>query len=199
MHREGVLFPTFLEGLGIIPGVKVDKGLTPIPGTNDEKATQGLDGLAERLEMYREQGVRFVKWRAVLQIGNHRPTGLGVDINAHSLARYAAISQRAGLVPIVEPEILITGPHDIETCERVSQWAIGRVFDELAHHGVILEGMILKPSMVTSGDGHPDQADIKTVAKATLRTFKRSVPAARVLFSSPGDRAPSLPRLILMP
>ncbi len=187
--RKGILFPKFLAGRGIIPGIKVDKGLTPIPGTSDEKATQGLDGLAERMEKYRELGAGFAKWRGVLEIGNHQPTRLGVDINAHALARYAAISQRAGLVPIVEPEILITGPHDIETCERVSQWVLGRVFSELAHHRVILEGMILKPSMVTSGDGHPDQADIETVAKATIRTFKQSVPAAvpGIVFLSGGQ------------
>jgi fructose-bisphosphate aldolase class I len=167
-----------LSNRGIIPGIKVDKGLADIPGTKEEKSTQGLDGLGSRLETYREQGARFAKWRAVIHIGNHKPSRLAVDINAHSLARYAAFSQAAGLVPIVEPEILMTGNHDIETCERVSEFVLSRVFSELAHHRILLEGMVLKPSMVTSGDTCPDPSGISAVARATLDIFKRVVPAA---------------------
>lgn len=175
---RGIPFAEVLSNRGIIPGIKVDKGLADIPGTQEEKATQGLDGLGSRLETYREQGARFAKWRAVIHIGYHRPTRLAVDINAHGLARYAALSQAAGLVPIVEPEILMTGDHKIETCERVSEWVLNRVFSELIDHRVLLEGMVLKPSMVTSGDTCPDPAGISAVARATLEVFKRAVPAA---------------------
>ena len=175
---DGTPFPKILEDRGIIPGIKVDKGLAPIPGTREEKATQGLDGLGDRLSAYAGQGARFAKWRAVIQIGNHQPTRLAVDVNAHGLARYAAISQAAGLVPIVEPEILMNGGHDIDACGRVSEWVLERVFSELARHRVLLEGMILKPSMVTAGDACPDQAGIDAVAEATVAVFKRAVPAA---------------------
>lgn len=175
---KGTPFPDLLKSRGIIPGIKVDKGLAPIPGTKEEKATQGLDGLAGRLAGYREQGARFAKWRAVINIGNHRPSRLAVDINAHGLARYAALCQDAGLVPIVEPEILMNGSHDIDACERVSQWVLERVFSELIFQRIFLEGMILKPSMVTAGDTCPDQAGIESVADATVRVFRRVVPAA---------------------
>ncbi|HCY86258.1 MAG TPA: fructose-bisphosphate aldolase class I [Desulfobacteraceae bacterium] len=175
---DGTPFPDLLTSRGIIPGIKVDKGLAPIPGTREEKATQGLDGLAKRLAVYREAGAAFAKWRAVITIGNHKPTQLAVDVNAHGLARYAALCQAAGLVPIVEPEILMNGSHDIDTCERVSEWVLRRVFEELAHHKVLLEGMVLKPSMVTSGDTCPEQADVETVAATTVAVFKRVVPAA---------------------
>lgn len=187
--QEGEPFPKHLADKGIIPGIKVDKGLTGVPGTKDEKVTQGLDGLAQRLAEYREMGAGFTKWRAVIQIGNHQPSRLCVDVNAHTLARFAAISQHAGLVPIVEPEILINGTHDIQTCERISEWTLKQVFSELTHHGVILEGMILKPSMVTSGDKNPKQADLETVARSTIRCFKRSVPAAvpGIVFLSGGQ------------
>jgi fructose-bisphosphate aldolase class I len=175
---SGQPFPELLRERGIIPGIKVDKGLSAIPGTRDEKATQGLDSLGERLEGFEKQGAGFAKWRAVINIGNHQPTRLAVDINAHALARYAALCQAAGLVPIVEPEILMTGSHDIDTCERVSEWVLRTVFSELAAHRVFLEGMILKPSMVTAGDACPEQAAVDTVARATLDVFKRVVPAA---------------------
>jgi fructose-bisphosphate aldolase class I len=174
----GKPFPALLSDRGIIPGIKVDMGLTNIPGTQEEKATRGLDGLETRLEEYRQLGARFAKWRAVISIGDHKPTPLCVKINAHSLARYAAICQEQGLVPIVEPEVLINGGHDLDRCERVMEQTLRKVFSELARHGVSLEGMILKPSMVTSGIDNPKQADIATVAKATIRCFKRCVPAA---------------------
>lgn len=186
---DGTPFPKLLADRGIIPGIKVDKGLTPIPGTDGEKATQGLDGLAGRLAEYRELGAGFAKWRAVLSIGGHRPSRLCADIAAHGLARYAAMSQDAGLVPIVEPEILINGDHDIDRAERVSEWVLARVFRELTAHGVLLEGMLLKPSMVTSGDAHPDPAGVEQVARTTVDVFKRSVPAAvpGIVFLSGGQ------------
>ena len=189
--ETGTGFATLLSERDIIPGIKVDKGLTAIPGTSGEKATRGLDGLSQRLEEYRELGAGFAKWRAVIRIGDHQPSQLSVDINAHSLARYAAISQRAGLVPIVEPEVLMNGSHDLATCERVSQWTLERVFSELIRHRVMLEGMILKPSMVTSGDTCPDQADVRTVAESTIKIFKRCVPAAvpGITFLSGGQSA----------
>ena len=175
---KGNPFPDVLKERGIIPGIKVDMGLAAIPGTRDEKATQGLDGLGDRLARYHTMGARFAKWRAVVHIGGHQPSQLAVDINAHGLARYAALSQAAGLVPIVEPEILMNGNHDIDTCARISEWVLEKVFSELCHHRVLLEGMILKPSMVTSGDTCPDQADVETVARTTVKIFRRSVPAA---------------------
>lgn len=190
---DGTPFPKLLNDKGIIPGIKVDKGLTIIPGTDDEKATQGLDGLAERLGEYRELGAGFAKWRAVIEIGNHKPSSLCVDINVHALARYAAISQQAGIVPIVEPEILINGTHDIQTSERITEFTLGRLFSELIRQRVFLEGMILKPSMVTAGDKSPEQADLETVAKSTIKFFKRSVPAAvpGIVFLS-GGQSPEL-------
>ncbi len=175
---SGKPFPKLLEERGIIPGIKVDLGLTTIPGTQEEKATKGLDGLEKRLEEYRQLGARFTKWRAVISIGNHKPSSLCLKINAHSLARYAAICQDLDLVPIVEPEVLINGDHDLARCETVIEETLKQVFRELARHRVLLEGMILKPSMVTSGIDNPNQADIKTVAEATIRCFKRAVPAA---------------------
>lgn len=175
---DGTPFVNMLTDKGILPGIKVDKGVTPIPGTRDEKVTQGLDGLAQRLEEYRELGARFAKWRAVIQIGDHQPSQLAVALNAHALARYAALCQDKGLVPIVEPEILINGDHSLAVCERVAQRTLDKVFSELVFQGVHLEGMILKPSMVTPGDTCPEQVDADTVAQATIRIFKRCVPAS---------------------
>jgi fructose-bisphosphate aldolase class I len=171
-------FPRLLSDRGIIPGIKVDMGLTTIPGTHEEKATRGLDGLETRLKEYRQLGARFAKWRAVVSIGDHKPSSLCLKINAHSLARYAAICQDFDLVPIVEPEVLINGDHDLARCETVIEETLRQVFRELARHRVFLEGMILKPSMVTSGIDNPEQAGIDTVAEATIRCFKRAVPAA---------------------
>lgn len=174
----GKPFPALLSDRGIIPGIKVDLGLTTIPGTQEEKATKGLDGLETRLEEYKQLGARFAKWRSVISIAHTQPTPLCLSINAHSLARYAAICQEQGLVPIVEPEVLINGSHDLARCERVMEQTLSMVFSELVRHGVLLEGMILKPSMVTSGIDNPNQADIDAVAEATVRCFKRTVPAA---------------------
>jgi len=175
---DGIPFCKLLSEKGILPGIKVDKGLTPIPGTRDEKVTQGLDGLAERLEEYHDMGARFAKWRGVIQIGNHQPSDLGIKLNAHALARYAALSQSKGLVPIVEPEVLINGDHTLETCEWVMERTLKKVFNELAKQKVFFEGMILKPSMVTPGDTCPEKVSEDDVALSTVKIFKRSVPAA---------------------
>lgn len=175
---EGKPFPQLLADRGIIPGIKVDLGLTTIPGTQEEQATRGLDGLETRLADYRQLGAQFAKWRAVISIATHKPTPLCLEINAHSLARYAALCQEHDLVPIVEPEVLINGAHDLAHCERAMEKTLRQVFTELVRHGVLLEGMILKPSMVTSGIDNPDQADVDSVARATIRCFKRTVPAA---------------------
>ncbi len=175
---NGTTFSKILSDKGIIPGIKVDKGLTTIPNTLGEKMTQGLDGLSEHLEEYRELGARFAKWRAVIQIGNHQPSQLSLALNAHSLARYAAICQSKGLVPIIEPEIFINGSHTLDRCERVAQCTLDRFFEELTLQRVFLEGMILKPSMVTPGDICPEQVDPKIVAQSIIKIFKRNVPAA---------------------
>lgn len=186
---DNVSFARLLEERGIIPGIKVDKGLTILPGTDNETATQGIDGLDARLHEYRKLGAGFAKWRAVIAIGDHKPTPLAMDVNAHLLARYAAMCQRAGIVPIVEPEVLMNGSHDIERCERVIEATHKALFAALYQHKVFLEGTILKPSMVTSGDTCPDQAGVEEVAEATIRCLKRSVPAAvpGIVFLSGGQ------------
>jgi len=176
--KDGTAFPKLLQNKGIIPGIKVDRGVVPLPGTDDEKDTQGLDDLGKRLEKYKEIGAQFAKWRAVINIGDGIPTKLCIDANAHSLARYAAITQAAGLVPIVEPEVLMDGDHDIHRCEEVTLNTLQHVFHQLYHHNVRLEGMLLKPNMVISGLKCPTQADADEVAEATIRCFKRVLPPA---------------------
>ena len=178
VDSSGTPFPQLLDGRGIIPGIKVDLGLTDIPGTHGEKATRGLDGLEDRLAEYRTLGAKFAKWRAVIQIGPHQPSSLAVSINAHSLARYAAITQEKGLVPIVEPEILMTGDHTLDACERVAKHTLEHVFAQLSKHRVTLEAMILKPSMITPGDKCPEQVNVEAVARSTIKIFKQTVPAA---------------------
>ncbi len=186
---DNVPFVRILKERGIIPGIKVDMGLTIIPGTDNETATQGIDGLDARLHEYRKLGARFAKWRAVIAIGDHKPTPLAIDINAHLLARYAALCQRSGIVPIVEPEVLMDGGHDIDRCERTIEATLKALFTALDHHRVFLEGIILKPSMVTSGEACSDPAGVEAVAAATLRCFRRSVPAAvpGIVFLSGGQ------------
>jgi fructose-bisphosphate aldolase class I len=176
--KDGTPFPVLLKNNGILSGIKVDKGLIKIAGNTEEKATQGLDGLGERVSEYFQLGAEFAKWRAVITIGNSIPTSKCIEINAHLLARYAAICQEAGLVPIVEPEILMNGSHDIKRCEEVSDITLHTVFSELFKQGVFLEGMILKPSMVISGISCPVHASSEEIAEATVRCFKRTVPAA---------------------
>ena len=185
----GTLFPKLLAEHGIIPGIKVDTGTSDMALHPGEKVTQGLDGLRERLAEYRSMGAQFTKWRAVISIAAGMPTEACVSANAHDLARYAALAQEAGLVPIVEPEVLMDGDHDQEQCEVVTAHVLGTVFRELGHQGILLEGMLLKPSMVISGKACVRQAGVEEVAEATLRTLRRTVPAAvpGIVFLSGGQ------------
>jgi fructose-bisphosphate aldolase class I len=175
---DGRPFPALLASAGMIPGIKVDAGAKPFAYHVNEKVTEGLDGLRGRLDEYRELGARFTKWRAVITIGEEIPSRACIEVNAHALARYAALSQEADLVPIVEPEVLMDGPHDIARCEEVSNLAFHTVFHHLFEQGVHLEGMILKPNMVVSGTTCPEQAGVDEVARATVRCLERTVPAA---------------------
>jgi len=175
---QGVTFPDALKNLGILPGIKVDKGLINLANTVDEQITQGLDGLPERLADYKAKGACFAKWRAVYAISNNTPSDLAIATNAEVLARYAAICQSQGIVPIVEPEVLIDGSHTMERCEEVSEPVLRAVFAALNRHKVKLEYIVLKPSMVISGKTCPQKANVKAVAEATLRTLLRTVPAA---------------------
>lgn len=175
---DGTPFPEVLRRQGIIPGIKVDKGAKPMAHFPGEKITEGLDGLRDRFAEYFELGARFSKWRAVLLIGPGIPTTACVSSNAEALARFATLSQEAGLVPIVEPEVLRDGDHDIKRCEEVTEDVLRKVFRALAAHRVVLEQMLLKPNMVTAGEGSPRQASPEEVAEATLRCLRRTVPAA---------------------
>ncbi|MCH8999168.1 MAG: fructose-bisphosphate aldolase class I, partial [Proteobacteria bacterium] len=166
------------QDAGISPGIKVDKGAKPLAGHPGETVTEGLDGLRERLEEYAELGARFTKWRAVYRIGEVIPSPACITTNAHALGRFAALSQEAGLVPIVEPEVLMDGDHDIDDCAEVTEEALRTVFAELAVQEVLLEGMLLKPNMVLSGKDCPEQAGVEEVAVRTLRCLRRTVPAA---------------------
>jgi len=176
--KEGVSFPDFLSDLGVIPGIKVDAGAKHLSGTDDEKVTEGLDGLDDRLKKYYSLGARFAKWRAVITIGDSEPSGTCISANAHALARYASHCQKNGIVPIVEPEILMDGTHSIEDSFFVSEEVLHTVFYELYGQNVELEGMVLKPNMVLSGYNCPDQASVEQVAELTVTLFKRSVPSA---------------------
>ena len=175
---DGTPLPEVLVKHGVMPGIKVDKGTTPLTGAPGDLITQGLDGLGERLRAYKAKGARFAKWREVYGITDANPTPLGVAANAEVLARYAAICQAAGIVPIVEPEVLIDGDHTIERCYEVSDAVLHAVFEALHRHRVLLEGMVLKPSMVLPGKDHPPKASPEQVAEATLRILRRNVPAA---------------------
>lgn len=187
----GVPFAEYLKKLGIVPGIKVDKGTKPLAGSSNEKITEGLDGLRERLQEYQSLGARFAKWRAVIAIGAGLPTDYCLRANAQALARYAALCQEVGLVPIVEPEVLMDGQHDIQRCADVTSATLKVVFDELYTHRIALEGMILKPNMVISGMQCPQQADVAQVATETLRVLKQRVPAAvpGIMFLSGGQSA----------
>ncbi|NHO65171.1 fructose-bisphosphate aldolase class I [Aestuariicella hydrocarbonica] len=174
---RGSPLPDVASAQGIVPGIKVDKGKGPLPGAPGDLITYGLDGLTERLDGYKQQGARFAKWREVYPITGHNPTPLGLTANAEMLARYAAVCQAVGVVPIVEPEVLIDGEHSIERSAAVNEQVWQSVFDALHRHGVVLEKMLLKPSMVTpgkvSGKAAPEQ-----VAEMTLQVLRRAVPAA---------------------
>jgi len=175
---DGTPLPEVLSRRGILPGIKVDKGTTPLPNAPGDLITQGLDGLADRLKAYKPHGVRFAKWREVYGITDRNPTPLGIDANAEVLARYAAICQQEEIVPIVEPEVLIDGEHSIERCHEVSDAVLQAVFAALHRHKVQLEGIVLKPSMVLSGKQHASKASVERVASATLEVLRRNVPAA---------------------
>ena len=186
---DGASLVSILQGQGIIPGIKVDTGAKELPGSQGEKITEGLDGLPARVEEYVGLGARFAKWRAVITIGDHIPSRHCIHTNAHALARYAKICQEGGLVPIVEPEVLMDGDHDLERCDRVTTMTLNTVFNELYAQDVALEGMILKPNMVISGSDCKTQAGIDEVAERTVQRLMRCVPAAvpGIMFLSGGQ------------
>jgi fructose-bisphosphate aldolase class I len=186
---DGTRLADMITSAGMIPGIKVDKGAKPLAGFPDEKVTEGLDGLRDRFAEYAELGARFAKWRAVYSIGEDMPSAACLTANAHALARYAALAQEAGLVPIVEPEVLMDGDHTIDDCEIITEEALRSVFAELAIQEVELEGILLKPNMVISGKDCPEQADVEEVARRTVRTLKQAVPAAvpGIVFLSGGQ------------
>jgi fructose-bisphosphate aldolase, class I len=186
---DGTPFPKLLESKGVIPGIKVDKGAKPLALAEGETVTEGLDGLRGRLEEYRELGARFTKWRAVITIGKKIPSEYCLWTNAHALARYASLSQEAGLVPIVEPEVLMDGDHTIERSFEVTSHTLHAVFTELRDQRVHPEGILLKPNMVLSGYECAEQASHEQVAVETIRCFKRHVPAAvpGIVFLSGGQ------------
>ena len=175
---DGTPFPEVLRRQGIIPGIKVDAGTKPLAGCPGEVVTEGLDGLRSRFEEYVALGARFAKWRAVIRIGDGIPTTTCIEANAHALARYAALSQEAGLTPIVEPEVLMDGVHTIERCAEVTEAMQRAVYAQLAIHGVVLEASLLKPNMVVPGKDCPVQAGADEIAGATLNVLRRAVPAA---------------------
>jgi fructose-bisphosphate aldolase class I len=175
---DGTPFPELLARAGILPGIKVDTGAKPLAGFRGETVTEGLDGLRGRLSEYRELGARFAKWRAVIGIGKGRPTHGCIEANVHALARYAGLCQEAGIVPIVEPEVLMEGQHTIGHSEEVTAAVLRTVFDRLAEQRVLLEGIVLKPNMLLAGYDCPEQAGVEEVAERTLACFRRVVPAA---------------------
>jgi len=188
---DGVPFAKYLNDLGMLAGIKVDAGAKNLAGFPGEKITEGLDGLRERLAEYRGMGAKFAKWRAVINIGDGIPTEFCLHANAHALARYAALCQEAGIVPIVEPEVIMDGNHSIERCAEVTNAALDEVFAQLAAHRVALEGIVLKPNMVISGTDAAKRAGPQEVAEATLRSLKAHVPAAvpGIAFLSGGQTA----------
>jgi len=189
--HAGVPFAKALSDAGIVPGIKVDTGAKPLAGHPGETVTEGLDGLRERLAEYAGMGARFAKWRGVIAIGDGLPTRACIDVNAHALARYAALCQEAGLVPIVEPEVLMDGGHALAQCAEVTEEVLHRTFAELRAQGVLLEGMLLKPNMVLPGLKAPTQDSVEAVAEATVACLLRTVPAAvpGVAFLSGGQPA----------
>jgi fructose-bisphosphate aldolase class I len=176
--KDGTPLVKLIEQAGAIPGIKVDEGTQALPNCPGELITAGLDKLAARLADYYKQGARFAKWRAVIDIGKDIPSMTAIHVNAHALARYAALCQQAQIVPIVEPEVLMDGDHDIDRCYDVTQRVLNKVFQELRIQRVALEGMILKPNMAISGKKCPKQAPVEEVAEKTVRMLRRCVPAA---------------------
>jgi fructose-bisphosphate aldolase class I len=175
---EGLSFPDLLKMKGILPGIKVDKGRRPLPGYPGEKLSEGLDGLRERLVEYRTLGARFTKWRSVFSISPSTPTRYGISVNARTMAIFARMSQEEGLTPILEPEVLMDGPHHLSVCEEVTCLVLRELFHELAEARILLEGMLLKPNMVMAGKEFPRQASVEDVADGTVRTLRRCVPTA---------------------
>ncbi len=175
-RQGGVPIPQYLESKGILPGIKVDQGAVDMPDFPSEKITEGLDGLKERLEEYRKLGAKFAKWRAVITIGQGIPTDACIEENADRLAKYASLCQEAGIVPIVEPEVLMDADNDLNKCREVTTKTLKKVFEKLAEHNVNLEGVILKPNMVISGKKSATQATSKEIATATVETFLETVP-----------------------
>jgi fructose-bisphosphate aldolase class I len=186
---DGSLIPQYLAKKGIIPGIKVDKGVSNIPFTKEEKVTEGLDGLQKRMKEYFDLGCRFAKWRAVITIGEGIPTHTCLYANAHALARYAAICQEASIVPMIEPEVLLDGSHTAERSEEVHEATLRATYAAMAAYNVSLEHLILKTSMVVSGKENPRQAGVDEVAERTVRVLKRTVPAAQpgIVFLSGGQ------------
>lgn len=174
----GTRLTEVLNAANVIPGIKVDAGARPLANAPREMVTEGLDRLRERLDEYREMGARFAKWRAVIKIGPGMPSRRCIEANAHALGRYAALAQEAGLVPIVEPEVLMSGVHDIRRCQEATEAVLRCVFEQLASQRCLLEGMILKPNMITSGSECPARADAAEIAELTLQTLRRCVPSA---------------------
>lgn len=175
---DGTPFPQLLKQRGIIPGIKVDKGLVPLAGTDGETTTQGLDDLDARCAKYKKDGADFAKWRCALKIGNNMPSQLAIIENANVLARYASICQQNGIVPIVEPEILPDGDHDLETCQRITEKVLAAVYKALSDHHIYLEGTLLKPNMVTAGFSCPKKYTPQDIANATVTALSRGVPPA---------------------
>ncbi|HSM11876.1 MAG TPA: class I fructose-bisphosphate aldolase [Lysobacter sp.] len=187
--KDGTPFTRLMMDNGIIPGIKVDKGTQPLAGFPGEMVTEGLDGLRARLEEYYKLGARFAKWRAVINIGDDTPSGTCIEANSHALARYAALCQEQGLVPMVEPEVIMDGSHDIETCYEVTEVTLRSLFGSLYEHSVMLEGTILKASMVLPGTTSGEKATVEEVAAATLHVLKSAVPATLpgIVFLSGGQ------------
>ena len=176
--KDGTTLVSIIEAAGSIPGIKVDAGAKPLAGSPGETVTEGLDGLRERLVAYHKLGARFAKWRAVIDIGKDIPSYNCINANAHALARYAALCQENGIVPIVEPEVLMDGDHDIARCEDVTTWTLKEVFQELYYANVALEGIILKPNMIVPGKKCAKQNTVEEVAAAAVRVLKQCVPGA---------------------
>ena len=175
--NSSIPFPDFLSSKGILPGIKVDTGAKPLAGFKNEKVTEGLDGLGDRLNDYYKMGARFAKWRSVITIGDMIPSDACIYSNAHALTRYASLCQENGLVPIVEPEVLMNGSHTIEDCYEVSQRTLNVVFEQLIMHHVDLKGIVLKPNMIISGIDCNEQADIEKVAELTFKCLRDNVPS----------------------
>jgi fructose-bisphosphate aldolase class I len=176
--KDGTPLVKVIEKAGSLPGIKVDKGVQPLPNCPGEVITEGLDGLGQRLAEYRGLGAKFAKWRAVIDIGKDMPSYACIMTNANALARYAALCQQEGIVPIVEPEVLMDGDHDIDRCYKITEWTLNTVFEQLYYQRVALEGMVLKPNMAIAGKKCAKQASVAEVAEKTVRLLKSCVPAA---------------------